>query len=234
MHALIQNGTITQVGPLPHVWHDGERWWDFREGQRDPADAGWLGVARTPRPTDDTTAYDWSIELVDGQPVETWTPREWTPAEQADRAEQAARFDSIEERLARIEAHLWPPVDPDAEPPADVPTMADYAGIWPAGQLLSDGGKVWRNVTTVPLTTPPSGFPGAPSQWTHLFVEHAGAIEPEPEPGILAWAVGQQVEVGDKRTHNGRVWTAKLAHTTHAGWPPSAATHAVWTDSGPA
>ena len=147
----------------------------------------------------------------------------------------AARLDSIEERLARIEAHLWPPVDPDAEPPAAVPTMADYAGIWPAGQLLSDGGKVWRNVTTVPLTTAPSDFPGAPSQWTHLFVEHGPATpEPEPEPGVLAWAVGQTVTAGDKRTHGGRVWTAKLAHTTHAGWAPSAATHAVWTDSGPA
>ena len=145
----------------------------------------------------------------------------------------AARLDSIEERLARIEAHLWPPADPDAAPPADVPTMADYAGVWPAGQLLLDGGKVWRNVTTVPLTTAPSGFPGTPSQWTHLFVEH-GPAAPEPEPGVLAWAVGQTVTVGDKRTHNGRVWTAKLAHTTHEGWAPSAATHAVWTDSGPA
>ena len=29
----------------------------------------------------------------------------------------AARFDSIEQRLARIETFLWPPVDPDADPP---------------------------------------------------------------------------------------------------------------------
>ena len=42
---------------------------------------------------------------------------------------EAARLDSIEERLARIEAHLWPPVDPDAEVPATAPTMADYAGV---------------------------------------------------------------------------------------------------------
>ena len=147
----------------------------------------------------------------------------------------AARLDSIEERLARIEANLWPPADPDAEVPATVPTMADYAGIWPAGQLLLDGGKVWRNIATGPLTTPPSGFPGGGVAWIgKLFVEHGGAVDPEPEPGVLAWAVGQTVTAGDKRTHNGRVWTAKLAHTTHEGWAPSAATHAVWTDSGPA
>ena len=146
----------------------------------------------------------------------------------------AARLDDITARLERIEARLWPPADPDAAPPADVPTMADYAGIWPAGRLLSDGGKVWRNTTSVPLTTAPSGFPGTPSQWGHLFVEVTVTPEPEPEPGVLAWAVGQTVTVGDKRTHNGRVWTAKLAHTTHEGWAPSAATHAVWTDSGPA
>lgn len=240
MYALTTDGqTVTTIATLPPT---GARRLDTGAWVTPPADSwtadllaacGWLPVTRTPRPTDDTSAYDWSVELVDGQPVETWTPRAWTPAEQADRAEQAARFDSIEERLARIEAHLWPPVDPDAEVPANVPTMADYNGVWPAGQLLSDGGKVWRSVTSVPLTTAPSGFPGQPAQWAHLFVEHAGA-EPEPEPGILAWAVGQQVEVGDQRTHGGRVWTAKLAHTTHEGWAPSAATHAVWTDSGPA
>lgn len=177
------------------------------------------------------TTYDETGAVTDARP---YTEAENAEADTAQTlaAEQAARFDSIEDRLARIEAHLWPPVDPDAEVPDTVPTMADYAGIWPAGQLLSDGGKVWRNVTSVPLTTAPSGFHGAPSQWTHLFVEHVSAIE--PEPGVLAWAVGQQVKVGDKRTHGGRVWTAKLAHTTHEGWAPSAATHAVWTDSGPA
>ena len=31
-------------------------------------------------------------------------------------------------------------------------------------------------------------------------------------------------------THNGKTWRAKVAHTTHAGWAPSAATHAVWTE----
>ena len=182
---------------------------------------------------DDTTrtvtTYDETGAVVSTRP---YTVEENAAADAA--VADAVTLTDVLARLARIEAHLWPPVDPGAEPPAEVPTMADYAGVWPAGQLLSDGGKVWRNVAGVPLTTPPSGFPGAPSQWGHLFVEVTAAPEPEPEPGVLAWAVGQTVTVGDKRTHNGRVWTAKLAHTTHEGWAPSAATHAVWTDSGPA
>ena len=182
----------------------------------------------------------WQAKLDQEQPPaepEPWVP---TPEERAAidaaHAAQAARFDSIEERLARIEAHLWPPVDPDAEVPATVPTMADYAGVWPAGQLLSDGGKVWRNATSVPLTTAPSGFPGGGVAWIgKLFVEHGAPTEPDPEPDeVIAWAVGQSVTVGDKRTHAGRLWSAKIAHTTHRGFEPSQFTHAVWTDLGPA
>lgn len=238
MYAHIADGQVTQTRHQPpSVWQDSEGvWWDLRPGQHDPRDAGWVEVVETTRPDDtDTHTHDSTVELVDSVPTRAWTPRPWTADEIAWRAETDARLDDAEDRLARIEAKLWPPADPDAEPPADVPTMADYGGVWPAGQLLSDGGKVWRNATTVPLTTAPSDFPGEPSQWTRLFVEH-GAVEPEPEPepGILAWAVGQTVTADDKRTHAGRLWSAKIAHTTHVGWEPSAAAHAVWTDLGPA
>ena len=30
--------------------------------------------------------------------------------------------------------------------------------------------------------------------------------------------------------HNGKVWKAKVAHVTHAGWEPSAAAWAVWEE----
>ena len=123
-------------------------------------------------------------------------------------------------RLARIEAHLWPPVDPDAEVPATVPTMADYAGIWPAGQLLSDGGKVWRNVTSVPLTTAPSGFPGQPSQWGHLFTEVT--VIP-PAPTAPAWSdASVAYKVGDLVSYSGVVYRCLQAHTSQAGWTPPA------------
>ena len=162
----------------------------------------------------------------------SWTARPLTPEELAHRAEDAARLDSIEARLARIEVHLWPPVDPDAEVPATVPTMADYAGVWPAGQLLSDGGKVWRNVTSVPLTMAPSEFPGSPSQWTRLFVEVSGGAEPEPSewPAWKPWdnQPASLYAKDAKVSHNGRRWTADVGNNH---WEPGVY---GWTDAGPA
>ena len=37
-------------------------------------------------------------------------------------------------------------------------------------------------------------------------------------PDVTAWAIGQSVAVGDLRSHNGKVWKAKVAHVTHEGW----------------
>ena len=174
------------------------------------------------------TTYDATGAMTGARP---YTPKENAAADAA--VADSARLDPIEERLARIETHLWPPADPDAAPPDDVPTMADYGGRWPQQTLLSDGGKVWRNITSVPLTKAPSDFPRGGVAWIgHLFVEHAAQSQPGPEPEVIAWAVGQNVAKGDKRTHAGRLWLAKIAHTTHAGWKPSAAAHAVWTDLG--
>ena len=137
----------------------------------------------------------------------------------------AARLDSIEGRLVRIETHLWP-APPDPTSTTGVPTMTTYGGIWPAGGLLLDGGKVWRNVTTVPLTTAPSGFPGTTSQWSHLFVEVT--VIP-PAPTAPAWS-GASVAytVGDLVTYSGTVYRCLQAHTSQAGWTP-AAVASLWT-----
>ena len=105
MYALIQNDQIIQVGPLPRIWFDRDRWRDFRDDDGTyAASLGWLPVTYQPRPADTDTAT-WDRDepaLVDGLPVVGWTERAKTEAE------QNARLDDLATRVARIEAHLWP------------------------------------------------------------------------------------------------------------------------------
>lgn len=137
-----------------------------------------------------------------------------------------SRMDSIEERLMALEAHVYgTPEEVDAP---NIKTFEDFGGIWPAGHLIIEGGVVYRNVSGVPLTSPPSAFPGGPSRWTHLFVvESSGEEEPSPPEGN-EWQDGAAYQVGDVVTYNGGTWRCKLAHTSHSGWAPSVYTHAVW------
>lgn len=133
------------------------------------------------RNSDDTartvTTYDDAGQVISTRP---YTEAENAAADTA--TADAALLTDLAARVARIEAHLWPaPPDPTT---SDDPTVDDWdglGGIWPDQVLLREGGIIWRNVSGVPLTTPPSGFPGAASQWEHLFVV---ALAPEPEPTI--------------------------------------------------
>ena len=117
--------------------------------------------------------------------------------------------------------------------------MADWAalgGIWPNEGLLREDGIIWRNVSGVPLTTPPSGFPGQPEQWGHMF---AVALAPEPEPPaptVAAWSATARYEVGDRCTRNGRLYECLVAHgqERQGTWAPGPATPTVWRDIGPA
>ena len=99
--------------------------------------------------------------------------------------------------------------------------------------LLREDGTVWRNVSGVPLTTPPSGFPGVPSQWTHLFV---AVLAPEPEPtGPLPWVqptgAHDAYSFGATVTHTGRVWESTVAGERSNTWTPGVY---GWKDNGPA
>ena len=184
-----------------HIYRPDGTWW-MSEHRDD--------VART------VTTYD---ELGAVTSTRPYTEAENAEADAALVA--AATLTDIAARVARIEAHLWP-APPDPDTPDTVPTMADYAGIWPNGGLIREGGVVWRNVSGVPLTTPPSGFPGGPSQWGHLFVV-ALAAEPEPDPepnDAPNWAAGTPYKTGDVVTYNGKVYEVLQAHTSAAHWLP--------------
>lgn len=94
-----------------------------------------------------------------------------------------------------------------------------YPKNWP----VSHQGKIWRSI--VPCNDHEPG-----TDHGQAWVE----VVPEPPAGeYTPWGTGQVVQVEDLRTHNGKLWRAKVDHTTHIGWEPSAAAHAVWEDLGP-
>ena len=115
MHALIIYNEVTATGNLPA----GARRLDAGEWVTPPGGAwtpelaaacGWFEVTETPRPDPiDGGTHESTVQLVDGLPVRVWTWREWTAEEVAWQAEAEARLDDHGQRLARIEAHLWPP-----------------------------------------------------------------------------------------------------------------------------
>ena len=176
-------------------------------------------------------------DVTTGQTVEVMDDPAIAPiiaASATSAAEQAARLDDLAARITRIESHLWPaPPDPTT---SDDPGITDWEGIWPNEGLLREGGIIWRNVSGVPLTTPPSGFPGATSQWAHLFIV---ALAPEPEPPaptVAAWSATAAYSVGNRCTKDGRVWECLVAHgpERQGTWAPGPATPTVWRDLGPA
>lgn len=226
-YAHITGDTLTTHFTHPNVENDGTRDWDLR----DPTirtERGWLEVTETPRAADTTEGtHDGTVQLVDGIPTRVWTFRPWTAEELAAQAEQAARFDSIEDRLARIEAHLWPP---NTTPGTTARTWAEHGGVWPHGTLLDDGGIIWRNTAGVPLTEPPSWFPGGGAAFGHLFERVTSDAQGDDYP---AWRPDAIYTAGDRVTNVGRAWECLLGHgpERQGTWAPGVA-HTVWTDLG--
>lgn len=167
-------------------------------------------------------------------------------AEENEAADESAasdaRMDDLEARVAALEAIVMAAPVPDDPADPTVPTWADLvpAGWWYDGTLLRDGGKVWRNVSGTVLTTPPSGFPGAPSQWTHLFVEATTAPDPDPDPDptrpegyVGVWSANGTYAVGDVVERDGVYYRCLVAHGPEyqGTWGPPQGS--VWTDLGP-
>ena len=100
-------------------------------------------VVETARPADTdttTTTPGWSVGA--SSVTRTWTPRQWSATELSTRAERGARLDSIEARLARIEARLWPPAAPDA--PASDAAPWDPDATYAVDDLVADLGVTYR------------------------------------------------------------------------------------------
>lgn len=85
MHALIIDGTVTQVGTPPDKAFAEGRWWDLRS--LDPvalAAAGWIPAEASLSPAATATVtYDQSWAVVGGKAVQSWTERPKTTAELA-------------------------------------------------------------------------------------------------------------------------------------------------------
>ena len=106
----------------------------------------------------------------------------------------------------------------------------------PSSSAASPQSWVHTNTTTVPLTSAPSGFPGDPSQWGHLFREVTTAPEPdepeEPDPTYPQWrgewSASADYVPGDHVTRDGVIYRCLAAHgAAHAGtWGPP--TTGVW------
>lgn len=183
------------------------------------------------RRDDDTrtvTTYDEQGQVIESRP---YTEDENAAADQ--QISDAARLDDLAAKVALLWAAVFPP-DPEPEPGEPV-TAPEFDGIWHPGTRISDGGKVWLNITPEPLTAPPSGFPGTPSQWDHLFVEVTGDTEPGDQPAgyVGPWDPDATYAIGNVVDRAGRYYRCKVAHGPEyqGEWGPPQAS--VWDDIGP-
>ena len=158
------------------------------------------------------------------------TTREYTPEENADVDEamsDATRLTDLETRVAALEARLDPPQPPPTTTEG-VKTLEQWGGRWPnETNLLDTDGTVYRNISGNILTTAPSGFPGEPSAWEHLFVVALAPDEPvdpvDPtgaEPWVQPVGSHDAYSFGDERTHNGRLWRSTNPGTRTNTWAP--------------
>ena len=110
------------------------------------------------------------------------------------------------------------------------PVTGAHDAYLPGSIVEGNAGEYHRSTA---LASHAPGTTGAP--WERVWPDGDGWTTTPPAAGPLVWAVGISA-VADTTvvSHEGRLWRCKVTHVTHAGWVPSAATHAVWTDIGPA
>lgn len=143
LYAHVAGSTVDTVSNLPRLYFDGTMWHDWRgpgPWRTQPSSAGWFPVATTQRPVDtDTTTHDESVALVDGLPVQTWTPRPWTADELAARA-QAANAATLQADTTADLTNLREAIDALAVLLADDTTAGSIRQVMgPAGAAAGTG-----------------------------------------------------------------------------------------------
>lgn len=114
-----------------------------------------------------------------------------------------------------IAVALWVECAPDGVIlPWRQPTGAHDA--YPLGALVTHNGYTWQSDYAANVWEP--GVFG----WTNLT----------PPPPTQAWSYPVAYKVGDEVTYNGRLYRCLQAHTSQAGWTPTAVP-ALWQDLGP-
>lgn len=180
------------------------------------------------------------LNPADWQDFLTWVVRTEKPRREAAPEVEAGRAELIEE--------VWQ-AHPDTRPdyaPSDASTSdwpawqqpTSALGSYPPGAGVTYNGALWEN--TLPMLNPHT--PGAVGAGWVRHITTPDTIDDTSAPGSqsnpIPWAVGIAATPagGDGVTwvtHGGHLWECLTSHITHEGWPPSAATHAVWRDHGP-
>ena len=206
--AKINDGVVTAVQSIQRepIYNVGE-WWDLSD---DAVLAEWMTelgyqeVVSTPRPTDDSTNWELSIENVDGVPTEVWTPRAWTAEESAAREQadaERARYEA-HEAILDATAALIADAHTDGQPWVQPTGVHD---AYTKGITVKHDGKTWESMIFANVWAP--GVSG----WREVV----------SDGGVAAWVqptgAHDAYQTGDRVTHNNKTWVS-----THADnvWEP--------------
>lgn len=118
-------------------------------------------------------------------------------------------------RIERIESYLWPvEEDPKDTTEINTKTFEEWGGIWPNQTLLLENDVVWRNISGVPLITPPSEFPGGVDKWDRLFVrvEVSDPVIEQPPGYVGEWSPDVNYSVNNVVSRDGVYYICRIAH----------------------
>ena len=206
--AQINDGEIAAVQVVQRrPFFNVGRWWDLRDDDvlaEWMTELGYQEVVSTPRPTDDSTNWELSIENVEGVPTEVWTPRAWT-AEELTAREQAdaerARYET-HEAILDATAALMADAHTDGQPWVQPTGVHD---AYTKGITVKHDGKTWESIVFANVWAP--GVSG----WREVV----------SDGGVAAWVqptgAHDAYQTNDRVTHNNKTWVSTHANNV---WEP--------------